>query len=96
MDPKPNHMTSFLSLVVIADTVDDDARRAVRKVRFRKNFKWGLRGWADLRLAVADLSRGDVVSKRRRQGPCPHDRGEPGTVTSPEAASGSRGKEESK
>ena len=62
VDPKPNHMTSFLSLVVIADTVDDDARRAVRKVRFRKNFKWGLRGWADLRLAVADLSRGDVVS----------------------------------
>lgn len=56
VDAQPNHMQSLLSLVVIADEVDDDAARLVRKTRFRKNFKLGIRGWADLRLAALDLS----------------------------------------
>lgn len=63
VDAKANHMSTNLSLVVIADRVDDDAWRKVRKTRFRKNFKLGLRGWADLRLVVVDLSRGDGASR---------------------------------
>ena len=58
----PEHMTSYLSLVVVADAVDDDARRAVKKTRFRKNFKLGFQGWADLRLAVVDLSMSSIVT----------------------------------
>ena len=42
--------------MVIADECAEDAKRAIRKVRFRKNFALGFRGWADLRVAVADLS----------------------------------------
>ena len=56
----PNHMTSYLSLVVIADRAEEEAMRAVRRTRFRKNFRWGLQGWADLRLAAVDLSAGLV------------------------------------
>lgn len=62
VQPNPEHMTSYLSLVVIADAVDDDARRAVKKTRFRKNFKLGLQGWADLRLAVVDLSTSSIIT----------------------------------
>lgn len=54
--PEPNHMSSNLSLVVVADAVDPDVERAVRRTRFRKNFKWGLWGWSDLRVAVVDLA----------------------------------------
>lgn len=57
VDAKANHMSTNLSLVVIADSVDDDAWRKVRRTRFCKNFKLGLHGWADLRLVVIDLSR---------------------------------------
>lgn len=60
--PDPNHMTSYLSLVVIANEVPDEVRRKVRKTSFRKNFALGIRGWADLRLAVIDLSKDDVVT----------------------------------
>ncbi|WP_304425739.1 hypothetical protein [uncultured Adlercreutzia sp.] len=56
----PDHMSSYLSLVVVADTVDTAASRQVRATRFRKNFSFGFRGWADLRLAVIDLSQGRV------------------------------------
>lgn len=62
VQPNPEHMTSYLSLVAIADAVDDDARRAVKKTRFRKNFKLGLQGWADLRLAVVDLSTSSIIT----------------------------------
>lgn len=56
VEPKPNHMSSYLSLVLVTDSADKDAMDAVRKVRFRKNFMLGIRGWADLRLAVVDLA----------------------------------------
>ncbi|MDO4502336.1 MAG: hypothetical protein Q4D06_04055 [Coriobacteriia bacterium] len=54
--PEPNHMQSFLSLVFVADQVTDEAVAKIRKTSFRKNFKLGFQGWADLRLAVVDLS----------------------------------------
>ena len=60
--PDQNHMMSFISLVAIADSVTEDARTKVRKARFRKNFKLGFRGWADLRMAVIDLASMDVVT----------------------------------
>ena len=62
VDLVPNHMTSYLSLVVIADAVDEDVRRAVRRERFHKDFRWGLRGWADLRVAVVDLSDSSITT----------------------------------
>lgn len=57
VDPKPNHMSSAITLVVVADRADDDAWRELARTRFRKSFSWGIRGWSDLRLAAADLSR---------------------------------------
>ena len=60
--PEPNHMTSYLSLVIIANNADKDVKRLVRKTHFRKNFALGIRGWADLRLALIDLSDDSVTT----------------------------------
>ena len=38
------------------EKVTSEPNHAVRRVRFRKNFALGFRGWADLRVIVADLS----------------------------------------
>ncbi len=63
VDPsEPDHMQSFLSLVIVADGIDGLVLKTVRKTRFRKNFKLGINGWADLRLAVVDLARMKVVT----------------------------------
>ncbi len=61
----PDHMTSYLSLVMIANAVDDDVWREVAHERFRKSYRWGLRGWADLRVAAVDLSRPGIVTNAR-------------------------------
>lgn len=60
--PDPNHMTSYLSLVVVTDHMADGMEKVVRKTKFRKNFALGIRGWADLRLAVVDLSTRSVIT----------------------------------
>lgn len=65
VQPDSEHMTSYLSLVVIARCVDEDVAHKVRATRFRKNFKFGLQGWVDLRLAVIDLSASSVLANAR-------------------------------
>lgn len=62
VDPVPDHMSSYISLVIVADSVTDDAKKAIRKARFHKEFSFGLRGWADLRLAAVDLSSQCVLT----------------------------------
>lgn len=54
--PGGNHMNSFLTLVIISDFAEDGAMRRVRRLRFRKNFAFGLRGWADLRICIVSLA----------------------------------------
>ena len=58
--PHPDHMFSNLSLVLIADSVAPGIANAVRRTRFRKNYKWGIWGWSDLRVAVVDLGAGEI------------------------------------
>lgn len=60
-----NHMSSYLTLVVIASAVDDGLDRIVRKTSFRKSFMLGLKGWADLRVCVIDLDARRVHSNAR-------------------------------
>ncbi len=55
--PEPNHMSSFRTLVVIANSASDEACALFRKTSHRKNFMWGIRGWSDVRLALIDLSK---------------------------------------
>lgn len=53
----PNHMSSALTLVILANSATDKAVQLLRKTRFRKSYKLSFQGWADLRLALVDFSR---------------------------------------
>lgn len=55
--PAPNHMSTNVGLVLVADAVDEEAARVLRSTRYRKNYRFGVWGWTDLRLAAIDLSR---------------------------------------
>jgi hypothetical protein len=60
VDPtEPDHMSTNLCLVLIAEWADDGALRLARSTRFRKNYRFGLQGWSDLKVAVVDLGRGE-------------------------------------
>ena len=52
-----DHMSTNLSLVIIADSTEEGIDAVVRGVHWRKNYLLGFKGWTDLRCAVVDLSR---------------------------------------
>lgn len=56
VDAGPNHMSSALSLAIIANSTTEAARKLAKKTRFHKEYRFGFRGWTDLRLCVVDLS----------------------------------------
>ena len=62
--PPEGHMASTLTLILIAETVEPEAARAVRRAKFSKNYWFSLRGWATGRAAAADLGGGCVHASR--------------------------------
>lgn len=59
---EPNHMNSFISLVLVVDSVEPGLDKKIKKTSFHKEFKMGLQGWADMRLAVVCLSERKVYT----------------------------------
>lgn len=60
--PEPNHMTSYISLVIVASSVSRDVAKRVKKTSYHKTYMFGLRGWAELRLCVVDMDTRSVIT----------------------------------
>lgn len=60
--PHSEHMYSYISLVVLASSLEPEAKREIKRTRFRKSFKFSFHGWTELRCAVIDLDGGAVVT----------------------------------
>lgn len=55
-----DHMSSYVTLIVVAGSVAGGLASKIRRTRHRKNYAFGLKGWADLRVCVIDLD-GETV-----------------------------------
>ena len=62
--PHSEHMYSYVTLVILADEIDKDAKEALKKLRFEKNFRLSLHGWMEFRIAAIDFSNGEIISNR--------------------------------
>lgn len=59
--PIPDHMCTYLTGIFICrQAVSKDVIRAIRKHRFRLNYRFALRGYCESRLAVLDLENGQI------------------------------------
>ena len=54
--PHKEHMFSNVGLVILANTIDPEAVKLIKKTRFRKNYKLSLHGWTEYQLAAMDVS----------------------------------------
>ena len=54
--PGKEHMCSYVTLVILADTIDDDAKRLIRRTRMRKNYRLTLHGWMEYHIAAMEGS----------------------------------------
>lgn len=62
VEPGPNHMTSYVSLVIIAKSADPAVAKRLRRTSFHKTYKFGFQGWAELRLCLIDLAVKQVTT----------------------------------
>ena len=54
--PHREHMSSFVTLVILADTIDEEAKKLIKKTRFQKNFRLSLHGWMEYHIAAMECS----------------------------------------
>lgn len=47
VQPHKEHMFSYVTLIILADTIDPEAQALIKRHRFRKNFGWhSMAGWS--------------------------------------------------
>lgn len=54
--PHKDHMFSNVGLVVLANTIDPEAQKLIKRTRFRKNYMLTLQGWTEYQLAAMETS----------------------------------------
>jgi len=66
--PHKEHMSSFVTLVILADTIDPEARKLLKRTRFHKNFRLALHGWMEYHIAAMECSTGSFLSNPAGRG----------------------------
>ena len=64
-DVKPNHRNSDGILIIIADSIDKDTKKKIKKTRRYKSYRFTFWGWSELRVIAYEHSTGKVVSNRQ-------------------------------
>jgi hypothetical protein len=60
--PKKGHKCTALTLLVLADSCEAKAEKALKHCHLHKNFKWSFWGWMDVRTALLTVSNGRTAS----------------------------------
>ena len=60
--PHKEHMSSMVTLVILADTIDEEAKKLIKKTRFHKNYRLALHGWMEYQIAAMELSTKSFLS----------------------------------
>ena len=60
--PHKEHMSSFVTLVILADTIDEEAKKLLKRTRLRKYFRLALHGWMEYHIAAIEISTMSFLS----------------------------------
>ena len=65
--PDGNHRNSDVTLVIIAEHIDESTLKEVRKMKHYQSYRFGLHGWSNYRLVALELSTGKLAFNRQGQ-----------------------------
>ena len=60
--PHKEHKSSYVTLVILANTIDPEAKKLIKKTRFTKNFRLALHGWMEYHIAAMEISTNSFLS----------------------------------
>ena len=66
--PHKEHKSSYVTLVILANTIDPEAKKLIRKTRFTKNFRLALHGWMEYHIAAMETSTNSFLSNPAGKG----------------------------
>ena len=65
--PHVHHRNTDVTLIVIADHVEETAKKAARSLKHYKNYRMSLQGFSHYHLIVVDVSTGEKFCNRQGQ-----------------------------
>jgi len=60
--PHKEHKSSYVTLVILADTIDPEAKKLIQKTRFQKDYRLSLHGWMEYHIAAMECSTHSFLS----------------------------------
>lgn len=60
--PHAQHMSTYLTAVVLYDSADPQALARLKKLKKRREFKLSLHGWMEFRIAAVEVSTANVTT----------------------------------
>lgn len=67
VQPGPEHRNTDIILILLTDSLPDEAAAVLKKLRRSKNFKFTFHGWSVLRLIAIETPSGKLVHNRMGQ-----------------------------
>lgn len=67
VQPNYYHRNTDVALVIIANRIEEDAFKMIRKLKHSKSYQFGLQGYSSYRLVAIELSTGRVSHNRQGQ-----------------------------
>lgn len=64
VQPYNGHRNSDVTLVILADKIEDSAAKLFKKIKYSKSYKFGFYGWSNFKLAAIEVSSGRLFSNR--------------------------------
>lgn len=65
VNPHSHHRNTDITLIIIADSATEEAKKLARTLKHYKSYRMSLQGFSHYRLIVADLSSGDTTCNRQ-------------------------------
>ena len=62
--PGKEHMCSYVTLVILANTIDPAAKEMLMHTRLRKNYRFMLHGWMEYHIAAMECNTNSFFSNR--------------------------------
>lgn len=66
--PNDEHMSSVLTLIVECGGIEANLAKKIENFKYRKNYKLGFHGWADIKIIAVSRSDGRIAESRLARG----------------------------
>lgn len=62
--PDKEHMSTYITGVLVAESIEESAAKAIKAYRYSKAYKFYLHGWCDVRFIGVDLGKGMTITNK--------------------------------